>query len=256
MLKRIIEKLKKYIKEIIIDLLSHPNDKYKKSLTASERNLEALLKDERFYDSFFKDYLIEGINFQLKILAHEDYKDFIENESHKVVGSIIDTICDKFPPEIKKILKYKNAKICVRDIKTLRKLRADLSAIGVYEPDFYNIEVGLAEMDESINTLYHELGHFIDNAIKDEYIFKISGKPYYSQMHKETTQAFKEEAYLFRSYAQTNITEYVAVAFEEYFKDSKLIHRAPLTKKLLDSYMERLRVLYKDCIDDVNDNIA
>lgn len=247
---KLIYKLLIYTVKLVKSSLNSLSSTKYKSLTAPEESLDALLNDQGFYDSLFKDYLVDGIDFKLKILAHEDYKDFIENESHKVVDSVVNTICEKIPFEVKSVLRHKKASICIRDIKTLRKLISDTSTLGIYEPNFYNIEIGLCETEDIINTLYHEVGHFIDNVIKDEYISDISGKSYYSEMHKETTRAFKEEVHLFRSYAETSIVEYIAVAFEEYFKDSVLIYNAPLTKELLDNYMERLRMLYSDYIAD------
>lgn len=247
---KLIYKLSIHTVKLAKSLLHYLSSTKYKSLTAPEESLDALLNDQGFYDSLFKDYLVDGIDFKLKILAHKDYKDFIENESYKVVDNVVNAICEKIPFEVKSVLRHKKASICIRDIKSIRKLVSSIKALGAYYPDSYTIEVGLCETEETINTLYHELGHFIDNVIQDKYSSYVSGTLLYSEIHKETAKAFKEEAHLFRSYAETEISEYIAVAFEEYFKDSDLLYHAPLTKELLDNYMERLRILYCDYIAD------
>lgn len=231
----------------IMNFLKNP--KYQ-SLSLPEKNLERLLNDQRFYDSLFKDYLVDGINFQIKYLAHEEHRDFIENEAYKVVDSVVTAICEGLPFEIKSILRHKKATICLRDIKSLRQLRSCTSTLGIYRPNSNTIEIGLCDANETINTLYHEIGHFIDNSIKNKYLSDITRKSYYSETDKETAKAFEEESHLFGSYAETNKAEYIAVAFEKYFTNSKRLDKAPLTKKLLDGYMKRVRTLYRDCISD------
>lgn len=253
MIKNIIKEIKKFLNKSV-NAIIHCINYFEKTkyyyLTAPEKDLEELLNDTRFCEHFETEYLVEGIRFKIDYRVHEDFKDFAENELYKVVDCLVNTICEKLPHEIKSLLKYKRATICLKDIKSIRQEISNISSIGTYTPEEYEIVVGACDIDSTINTLYHEIGHFIDNVIKDDNVYEKSHKKYYSEICKKTAIAFETESNLFRSYAKTSIAEYIAVGFEKYFNEPEYLSYTPQTKYVLDGYMERLRVLYCDCISN------
>lgn len=209
-----------------------------------ESSLTDLLEDKKFTKHHYMDFVVDDIKFRLDYWEHEDFEEFHHKEFFESIEAVTHIVSNELSEEIKALLRHKASIIHLRDIKHIRKYCNSISTIGYYMSSDYDLHVGICGAEDTRETFIHELGHFIDHVIVD----KMSDEIYfYSEIHIETYKCFEKEKYEFREYARKNLKEYIAVAYESYFQDvDSMSKTAPLTKKLLDHYMELINTIVYD----------
>lgn len=183
-------------------------------------------------------YIVDNI--KIDILCNIDANvSEIKAYRNVFVPSIISTI-EKLPTYVKKALANK-CSIFVCDSNILHAEHEFDDVTGDYCPYKKQIRVGYRGL-KTISTLLHEIGHFIDNIL----CFKnySNNGCFLSQEDIFVQNAYKQEAHLFRKYAQTDITEFVASVFEYYFLYNELPKGCKESGYIIYSYMKSLENMY------------
>lgn len=124
------------------------------------------------------------------------------------------------PSYIKALINEYNLEIYLISDKKMQELINDTGVLGFYlnneKQQIYINEC--QDKDGLINTLYHELGHFIDKCIGD----KLGKNDFNSKTDDTLLSCFNLEKEIFEFiYFQYNISEFFAQVIAEVFKNNK-----------------------------------
>ena len=145
---------------------------------------------------------------------------------------------NEVPTIVKEKLSERNILIRFTDEKDVVNITGDKHVLGFYCDA--GMEVIYIKCNQSYsnlkNTLFHEIGHFVD-----KYIGRICDCNFISLVDKSFHQvASKEENIYTFDYYKNNITEYFAQSFSEFLLNSRRINLAPQTKSAIETYISAL----------------
>lgn len=196
-------------------------------------------------EKIHKRFNVEGVEFILDFNVNNLNSQFKKELTVDVVNKIVASF-KKLPTEIKTALSIENFTISLRDFESLTFEMNDYDdATGFYCYKNKEIHIALLHHYSSEIIFYHEIGHFIDNALYNIHFrtgYFASG--YFCTKNLTAHKAFKLESQYLDEYGQTDLYEFTAVAFETYLFDNTSLDTLPLTKKFVIDFLLMLHDRY------------
>lgn len=207
-----------------------------------------------------RNYEIDGLKVVLDLHVSESNEDNIIDIGYFHVPLVLKAIQERIPDDIKRALVEADVTILLTDIESIKIKYQNPEVDGCYDHDNKKLLIGLGGMNPIVY-LFHEIGHFIDRFIIETKCFKADKKDvYYSEISGYVSRAFDNESDMFRDYCKKSYSEFVAVAFENYFSGNLHREDSPMTTGVIHIYLYLLAVKYGNVsmingIKDINKDI-
>ena len=216
-------------------------------------SLKEISKDEEFREfmnlDFKKSYFVSN---KVLVYLHIDTNDYdnLVNlyEAYNNGLAIMNELDKNVSDDIKRGMNAVDSIVHISSKSIYERYHGETSA-GCFDTYDKSINILLIDdLDYSLLTLHHEIGHFIDYVVGfnlEEGCFGVFSSDEDIMLH----DAFEVESDFLRDYAKTDYTEFFAVAYEY-----KMTNGNMSNLKLIDSRIENYLLCFNymiNCIEDI-----